>query len=116
MFDSVELKMPVPCPKCNNSLNDFQTKDLGSYLDIYKEGNTRRKIVQLRRTKKNERDKNGFPMLIPTGVCYYQAHPKNVAFCAYDYCEKCYKLVYQDFKFDKKGKLKRDRKAKIDSL
>ncbi len=96
MFDSVELKTPIPCPKCKQDLKEFQTKELGSFLDVYKEGKVKSRIVHLRASE-----------------YHYKMHPKNTAFIAYDYCEKCDKMIYQDFKFDKKGKLKRQGKPDI---
>ena len=107
MFDSIVLVAPIKCLKCRSDLKEFQTKDLDRLLDVYKEGNIKRYVIHYRAAKKVERNKYGFPIMVPDSDYHYEDHPKNKTFYAYDFCEKCQVMVGQHFKFDKNGKLMR---------
>lgn len=106
MFDTIRVKQVIKCPSCGANCKDFQTKQLNNFLDVYKEGTTKRKITELKLTSTSERNKYGFPLTVPTSKYHYDAHPKNRDVLAYDYC-KCECFVNQRFRFDSKGRLKR---------
>lgn len=107
MFDTIRVKQVIKCPNCGAKCKEFQTKQLDCDLSVYKEGTTRRKIIELRAAKPHERAKNGLPMiLVPTKKYHYMAHPKYHEILAYDYC-KCEYFIHQRFRFDTKGRLKR---------
>ena len=106
IFDTIRVKQVIKCPACGVSCRDFQTKQLDNCLDVYKEGTTRRKVSELKTVKPNERNMYGFPIVAPTNKYHYELHLKNRDVLAYDYC-KCGHFVYQSFRFDSKGRLKR---------
>ena len=106
LFDTISVKQLIKCPNCGAKCRDFQTKELSSFLDVYKEGTTRRKVSELRAANPNERNNYGFPIIVPANKYHYEAHPKNVYILAYDYC-KCERFINQRFRFDSKGRLTR---------
>ena len=113
MFDYVKPSEPIVCPKCKSNFTELQTKDLVNLMDEYKEGETFRRQEGLRVAREDEKD-GGIPLLVPDGTYKNVPHPTYQTIFAYDYCSKCEAMVYQLFRFDTKGKLKRYKKPYIE--
>ena len=133
LFDTIitKIKPPIRCPNCRMLLsNEFQTKDLDNwFIDPYIEGDSSQKRYNIRIKTDNEkaierleqiRDYGKELLICPTirdeHSYYLEPHPIDVIVKAYNSCDGCNTFVYQRFKFDSKGLLKRYKKLFIEGL
>lgn len=98
MFDTIHTLPtdPIICPGCDTPYYDFQTKDLDCLLDDYYEGEET--VYDYGCATKH----------------HARPNPRNRFVLAYEYCSVCDGMLYQNFEFDKRGRVSRIRDAVLE--
>ena len=121
-YDTIKPRPAIECPSCLSRLIEFQTKALGCELLCYEEGKSKCRNYSIRSmtNEEIELEKKQYPIMDKLGLLHPYTtdftkytilhYPAYQTVCAYDHCSECNRMVYQNFRFNSKGLLKRHKK------
>lgn len=109
MFDTVltDKDRAIRCPGCKGRIDSFQTKDVENLMYEYQEGQNTRTFYGYKPGKiKLKGSELSWPE-IDLEDKRTAPHPVYMQVYTYHWCDKCNKMVAQNFRFDETGMLQR---------
>lgn len=109
MFDTIipNQDKPIHCPLCQRVLNNFQTKDVVSLMNEYREGETESTHYGYKQGEiETSAGKLKWPEIDLNDV-RKTPHPIYQQVYGYEWCDHCTKMIGQYFRFNEIGLLTR---------